>query len=143
MDDFDGVVLGEYADEGGGLAYLSDVDRRRHAYCLGKTGTGKSTLIETMMQSDLVRGRGFGLLDPQGDLSDRLADSIPHSRFNDVVLVDAADPDFHIGLNPLHNVPLTKRWLVTAHLVEVFSHIWDLSLERTPLLIYILHNTIR
>ena len=85
LADFDGVVLGEYADEEGGLAALSDMDRRRHAYLIGKTGTGKSTLIETMMQSDLSRGRGFGLLDPHGDLAERVADSIPASRFDDVI----------------------------------------------------------
>lgn len=86
LADYDGVVLGEYADEEGGFAYLSDNDRRRHVHLIGKAGTGKSTPIESMMQSDLAPGRGFGLLDPHGDLAQHIADSIPLSRFDDVIL---------------------------------------------------------
>lgn len=140
---FDGVGLGTYADEDGGVAFLSDMDRRRHVYLIGKTGTGKSSLIETMMQSDLARNRGFGLLDPHGDLAERVADSIPSSRFDDVIYVDPADPAFHIAINPLHDVALDQRALVTAHMLETFAHIWDLSFARTPLLLYVLHNSIR
>src|SRR5436190_15098386 len=119
------------------------MDRRRHLYLIGKTGTGKSTLIETMMQSDLSRGRGFGLLDPHGTLAERLADTVPLSRFDDVIYVDPADPDFHFAINPLHDVKRDARARVTAHMLETFAHIWELSFERTPLLLYVLHNSIR
>lgn len=142
MDTSEGVALGEFADAEGGVAFLSDLDRRRHVYVIGKTGTGKSTLLETMMQSDIDRYRGFGLLDPHGDLAERVADGIG-SRFNDLIYIEAADPLYHVGLNPLANVPLHKRALVTAQMVEVFVVIWELSLEKQPLLIWILHNSIR
>ena len=138
-----GVVLGTYPDEEGGVAFLSDLDRRRHVYVIGKTGTGKSTLTEAMMLSDIARGRGCGLLDPHGDLAERIADSIPESRFNDTIYIDASDPDYHVGINPLANVPLHNRALVTAQMVETFAYIWELSLEKTPLLLYVLHNAIR
>lgn len=138
-----GVVLGPYAEEQGGLAFLSDVDRRRHVYVIGKTGTGKSTLTEAMILSDIARGRGCGLLDPHGDLAERIADSIPEARFNDVIYIDASDSDYHVGINPLANVPLHQRALVTAQMVETFAYIWELSLEKSPLLLYVLHNAIR
>jgi hypothetical protein len=94
-DDFsdDGVVLGEYADAEGGVAFLSDEDRRRSLYILGRSGTGKTTLIETMVQSDTRRGLGYALLDPHGDLAERVADTIPIKRENHVIYVDPAEAD--------------------------------------------------
>lgn len=137
----DGVVLGAFDD--GTLAFLSDLDRRRPVYIVGKTGTGKSTAMQTMMLSDLARGRGFALLDPHGDLAEQVADCIPRSRFNDVAYVDPSDPTHCVGFNPLHNVPPDRRPLVAAHVVATFSHIWNLSLDVAPRLTYILYNSVR
>jgi len=139
-EDFDGVVLGTFPN--GKSAFLTDEDRRRHVYCIGKTGTGKSTTIQTMILDDLARGRGLALLDPHGQLAEQIADSIPHSRFNDTIYVDAADT-YHIGFNPLGNVAPQQRPLVAAHVASTFTNIWHLSLEDTPRLLYILTNAVR
>ncbi len=138
--DIDGVVLGTFPY--GESVILGDEDRRRGAYLIGKTGTGKSTTMRTMMMSDLERGRGFALLDPHGVLADQIADSIPHARFNDTIYVDAADT-YHLGFNPLHNVGPRERPLVASHVASTFTNIWRLSLEDTPRLLYILTNAVR
>ena len=141
--DYDGVLLGEYADHDGGFAYLSDEDRRRHLYVLGKSGVGKTTLIKSMIQSDLERGRGFALIDPMGDLAEQVADSTPHSRENDVIYIDPSDSTACLGFNPLHNVPADSRPLVASQIVASFAAIWKLSLADTPRLLYILYNSLR
>lgn len=137
----DGVYLGAFDD--GSAAFLSDLDRRRPTYIVGKTGTGKSTAMRSMMLDDLERGRGFALLDPHGDLAEQIADCVPHSRFNDVIYVDPSDPTQCLGFNPLHNVPLDRRPLIAARVVATFAHIWNLSLEVAPRLTYILYNGVR
>src|SRR5437868_116803 len=76
-------------------------DRFSHVFLLGKTGTGKSTLIETMALQDLARGAGFALIDPHGDLAERVAARIPSSRASDVIYLNAADPAQPYGYNPL------------------------------------------
>lgn len=138
-----GVVLGEYVDAEGGVAFLSDDDRRRHVYVLGKSGVGKSSLSETMILSDLRRGRGFALIDPMGDLAERIADRIPLSRQNNVIYIDPTDATHSLGFNLLHNVPPDSRPLVASQIVEAFSALWDLSLSDTPRLLYILYNSLR
>ena len=142
-DNLDGVVLGEYADADGGVAFLSDDDRRRHLYVLGKSGVGKTTLIQSMILSDLERGRGFALIDPMGDLAEQVANSIPPSRERDVLFLDSADATHCFSLNPLHDVPIDSRPLVATQIVGTFAAIWELSLADTPRLLYILYNSLR
>src|SRR6202165_4756682 len=79
-------------------------DRFSHIYVIGKTGTGKSTLLETMTLQDLARGNGFALIDPHGDLVDRVAAQIPQSRQPDVIYFDTPDPTQPFGYNPLRHV---------------------------------------
>ena len=67
-------------------------DRFSHIYIIGKTGTGKSTLLETMAMQDMEWGNGFALIDPHGDLVERIAKRIPRSRQADVIYLNAADP---------------------------------------------------
>ena len=143
FEDIDGVVLGEYADADGGLAYLSDEDRRRHLYVLGKSGVGKTTLVQAMIQSDLARGRGFALIDPMGDLAEQVADRVPLSRENDVIYIDPSDSTHCLGFNPLHAVAVDNRPLVAAQIVASFAAIWKLSLADTPRLLYVLYNSLR
>ncbi|MEK7528793.1 MAG: DUF87 domain-containing protein, partial [Patescibacteria group bacterium] len=79
-------------------------DRRRHMYIIGKTGMGKSTLLENMIYHDIQSGHGVGVVDPHGDLADRVLDFIPASRTNDVVIFDPSDRDFPLAFNMLENV---------------------------------------
>lgn len=113
-------------------------DRRGHMYLLGKTGTGKSTLMEALMLDDMRKGRGFALIDPHGDLLKRVKNSIPEHRIHDVIDFDVPNPGQPYGFNPLANVPVTKRALAASGLIQVFKHLWLDSWG--PRLEYILRN---
>jgi len=99
-------------------------DRFSHVYVIGKTGTGKSTLLETMALQDLVRGNGFALIDPHGDLVERIADRIPPDRLLDVVYLNAADPSQPYGYNPLRHVRRDRIALAASGIMEVFAKMW-------------------
>jgi hypothetical protein len=103
---------------------LASDDRRRHMHVIGKTGTGKSTLLYSLMLQDLEAGRGFALLDPHGDLAQAVIDSVPPWRTNDVLYLNPADLEFPIGFNLFDAVPPDSRALVTAHIIAAFKHLW-------------------
>jgi type IV secretory system conjugative DNA transfer VirD4/TraG family protein len=122
---------------------LSLDDRRRHAHLLGKTGTGKTTLLRTLIYDDLAAGRNFAVLDPLGGLAEAVADAVPVARNDEVVYFNPADLEHPIGFNPLDRVPADLRHLVADHVVGAFMHIWSGSLEDTPRLVYVLYNALR
>jgi type IV secretory pathway TraG/TraD family ATPase VirD4 len=99
-------------------------DRFSHVYIIGKTGTGKSTLIETMARQDLDSGNGFALIDPHGDLVERIARAVPGNRQEDVVYLNAADPSQPYGYNPLRRVRQDRIALAASGLMEVFNKMW-------------------
>src|ERR1700719_3151267 len=74
-------------------------DRFSHIYIIGKTGTGKSTLLETMALQDLERGNGFALIDPHGDLVARVAARVPASQRDKVIYLNATDRTQPYGYN--------------------------------------------
>lgn len=119
---------------------IKRADRRAHLYILGKTGTGKSTLLEALMLDDIRKGFGFGLLDPHGDLVKRIRSLIPAERRDDIIDFDAADPAQPYGFNPLANVPPEKRPLACSGLIQVFKHLWSDSWG--PRLEHILRNSL-
>src|SRR5713226_6717754 len=84
---------------------IKDEDRFLHLYIIGKTGTGKSTLIETMALQDLERGNGFALIDPHGDLVARIAARIPASQQQRVFYLNATDPAQHTATIPSVTLP--------------------------------------
>ena len=86
---------------------IKDEDRLLHLYVIGKTGTGKSTLLENMALQDLERGKGLALIDPHGDLVARIAARIPQSRRDDVIYLDATDPS-----QPFYSYPLNLAKIV-------------------------------
>src|ERR1700728_1618340 len=71
-------------------------DRRHHIYCIGKSGTGKTTLLHNLIIQDIELGRGVGVIDPHGDLAERILDAIPPWRTDDVVYFNPTDLDFPI-----------------------------------------------
>src|SRR3990167_3262355 len=72
-------------------------DRRRHMYLIGKTGMGKTTVLENMMIQDVQMGNGLAVIDPHGDFVEKIVDFIPPHRINDVVYINPADADFPIA----------------------------------------------
>jgi len=117
---------------------IKRADRRAHLYILGKTGTGKSTLLEALMLDDMRKGCGFALLDPHGDLVNKIKSRVPRSRQSDVIDFDAADSSQPYGFNPLANVSADKRPLACSGLIQVFKHLWNDSWG--PRLEHILRN---
>ncbi len=99
-------------------------DRRRHVYVLGKTGMGKTTLLENMILNDIAAGHGVAYVDPHGDTAEKLLDFIPAHRINDVVYFNPADLDFPIGFNVLEAVDERTRPLAAQGLMGVFKKIW-------------------
>ncbi len=119
---------------------ITQADRRAHMYIVGKTGVGKSTLIETLIRQDFQAGRGCILIDPHGDLADRLAGLVPLSRVEDFIYLDAADQRQTIGFNPLAHVPQKLRSVAASGLLEAFKKIWQESWG--PRLEHILRNAL-
>lgn len=119
---------------------IKPIDRRGHMYLIGKTGVGKSTVLENMIIQDIQAGRGIGLVDPHGDLAEKILDYIPSSRINDVIYFNPADIEYPISFNILEKVEAVHRHLVASGLVGVFKKIWADSWG--PRLEYILRNTI-
>jgi type IV secretory pathway TraG/TraD family ATPase VirD4 len=103
---------------------IKNEDRFSHVYIIGKTGTGKSTLIETMALQDLERGNGFALVDPHGDLAERIASRILASREADTIYFNASDPAQPYGYNPLRQVRPNFISLAASGLMEVLKKMW-------------------
>ena len=115
-------------------------DRRRHMYVVGKTGMGKTTLLENMVLNDIYAGHGVGVVDPHGDFAEKIIDYIPAHRINDVVYFNPSDIDYPIGFNILENVNPRYQHLVASGLMGVFKKIWpDVWSARME---YILNNTL-
>ena len=115
-------------------------DRRRHMYVVGKTGMGKTTLLENMVLNDIYAGHGVGLVDPHGDFAEKIVNYIPANRINDVVYFNPGDLDYPIGFNILETIRPEQKHLVTSGLMGVFKKIWpDVWSARME---YILNNTI-
>src|ERR1700676_1491016 len=100
---------------------IKDEDRFLHVYVIGKTGTGKSTLIETMALQDLERGNGFALIDPHGDLVARVAARIPASHRDRVIYLDATDPNQPYGYNPLRDVSEDRIAMAASGMTDSFK----------------------
>jgi hypothetical protein len=99
-------------------------DRFAHIYAIGKTGTGKSTLLEGMAAQDLANGNGFALIDPLGDLAEHIASRIPSSRRDDLIYLNAADVNQPWGYNPLRRVAPQYIALAASGFMEVFKKMW-------------------
>ncbi len=115
-------------------------DRRLHFYAIGKTGTGKSTMLENMIIHDIRAGRGVAVVDPHGDLIDHILDFIPEHRVKDVVWFAPWDREHPIGFNPLEAVDIDLKPIVASGVVGIFKKIFGESWG--PRLEYILRNTI-
>lgn len=115
-------------------------DRRRHMYFIGKTGMGKSTVLENMIAEDIMADNGIAVVDPHGDMAEKLINFVPAHRINDVVYFNPADIEHPIAFNVLESVDESYRHLVASGLIQVFKKLWADSWG--PRLEYILMNAI-
>jgi energy-coupling factor transporter ATP-binding protein EcfA2 len=119
---------------------IKNEDRSRHVYVIGKTGMGKSTLLENMAAQDIQNGEGMCFLDPHGSAIDTLLEYIPEHRVKDVVYFAPFDSDFPIAFNVMEDVGVDQRHLVVSGLMSAFKKIWvDAWSARME---HILNNTI-
>src|ERR1041385_2258120 len=115
-------------------------DRLHHMYMIGKTGTGKSTLLHTLMRRDLENGEGFAFLDPHGDLIERVLDDATKLRRDDVYYFDVTNLRSNFVFNPLERVHPERRAFVASSLLEAFKKLWPDSWG--PRMEHILRNTL-
>lgn len=115
-------------------------DRSRHMYVIGKSGVGKSTLLENMAIQDIQNGEGLAVLDPHGSFAEKVLEYIPEHRIKDVIYFTPFDTDYPISFNVLEDVGPDKRHLVVSGLMSTFKKIWvDAWSARME---YILTNTL-
>ena len=119
---------------------IKEDDRRRHVYIIGKTGMGKSNLLENMAIQDIRSGKGLCVVDPHGEFAEKMLKSIPSNRINDVVYFNPSDTEFPVAFNILEAVDEDKKNLVASGMMGVFKKIWpDVW---SPRMEYILNNAI-
>lgn len=119
---------------------LARPDRRRHFYVIGKTGTGKSTLLANMAINDMKNDEGMCVIDPHGDLVETLLDYIPSRRINDVIYFDPTDKQRTVKLNLFEGENVAHRELIASGIVSVFKKLYGYSWG--PRLEYILRNAL-
>ena len=99
-------------------------DRLVGMYLLGKTGSGKTNVLRTLMYQDIVHSRGLCLLDVNGDLVKQILKDIPNHRASDVIYLDTSNPNLEWGYNPLRKVAYQHRHLIASHIIETFQKLW-------------------
>ena len=119
---------------------IRENDRSRHLYVIGKTGMGKSTLLENMAAQDIQNGEGMAFIDPHGKTAELLLNYVPQERIKDVLYFAPFDMEHPISFNVMEDVGYDKRHLVVSGLMSTFKKIWqDAWSARME---YILSNTI-
>jgi len=126
----EGIIIGKniFRGEKRVIPILKD-DRRRHFYIIGQTGTGKSVLLQQLITQDITSGKGVCLIDPHGDLSERVLELVPIERVEDVIYFNPSDFEKPIGLNMLEydpKYPETKTFVVNE-LLEIFEKLYNLK----------------
>ncbi len=104
---------------------IKQADRLLHTHIVGKTGTGKSTLIKTMFMQDVKAGRGACLIDPHGDLAESIQALIPEERKADLIYFNIPYVGMNLRYNPFKKVSPEKRSLVASSILEVFKKLWS------------------
>ena len=119
-----GIVLGTNEHAGETVTvHLTPEQRVRHCHIIGASGTGKSTLLFNLIKQDIEAGQGIAVLDPHGDLIDRVLGEIPDNRVEDVVLVDPSDEEYSVGFNILSAHSELEKTLLASDLVAVFERL--------------------
>lgn len=116
------------------------IDRLKHMYVIGKTGVGKSTMLENMAIQDIQNGEGLIFIDPHGSTAEKLLDFIPKERLDDVIYFDPSDVEYPLAFNIMEDVGFDQRHNVVSGLMGVFERLWADSWSAR--MQYILQNTL-
>ena len=119
---------------------VKETDRLRHVYVVGKTGVGKSTLLENMAIQDIQNGNGIAFIDPHGSTAEKLLDYVPENRIKDVLYFAPFDLEHPVSFNVLEDIGPDKRHLVVNGLMSTFEKIWEDAWSAR--MSYILINTL-
>ncbi|MCL5004401.1 MAG: type IV secretion system DNA-binding domain-containing protein [Patescibacteria group bacterium] len=104
---------------------IKTIDRRQHMYVIGKTGTGKTTMLFNLAVQDIVNGRGVCIVDPHGEFVETVIKRIPESRLKDVVYFNPIDTEYPIGFNVLEVADPKYKHLISSDLMAIFTKIWS------------------
>lgn len=140
-----GILLGESVYRGERRPVrLSDEDRRRHLYLVGQTGTGKSTLIASLVAQDMANGKGLAVIDPHGDLIERLMTLVPPGRMNDVIVFDPSDLELPLGLNMIEHDPAKpeEKTFIVNEILGIFDKLYDLKATGGPMFEQYMRNAL-
>jgi GTPase SAR1 family protein len=124
----EGTLIGESAFRGEAKeVMISDEDRRRHVYVIGQTGTGKTSLLQNMIRSDIERGKGVAVIDPHGDLINATLGIIPETRLADVIVFDPGDIARPLGLNMIENDPKRpeEKTFIVNEMQSIFNKLFS------------------
>jgi len=126
----EGIIIGKNIFRGEeATVRMQKDDRRRHFYAIGQTGTGKSVLLQEMIRQDIENGDGVALIDPHGDLAEKVLGLVPASRIEDVIYFNPSDIERPLGLNMLEYDPLfpESKTFVVNELIEIFEKLYNLK----------------
>lgn len=132
----EGILLGHNVYRGIDTQIrIQNSDRRRHMYVIGQTGTGKTAFLENLITQDIENGEGVGVLDPHGDLIEKVLGKIPRSRIEDVIVFDPGRLDRVIGLNFLDYDPRypEQKTFIVNELINIFDKLYDLRQTGGPI----------
>ncbi len=138
----EGILLGRATYRGHTVdVRIKDADRRRHVYIIGQTGVGKSVLIESMAIQDIERGKGVCIIDPHGDLIEKVLSRIPEERTDDVIIFDPSDTDRPLALNMLEFYAPEQKTFVINEMINIFDKLYDLRQTGGPMFEQYMRNT--
>jgi len=132
----EGLVLGRNIFRGVETPIrFGEDDRRRHLYIIGQTGTGKSAFLQNMIEQDILTGKGVAVLDPHGDLIEKILVLVPGERAEDVILCDPSDLERPLGLNMLEYDPQRpeQKTFIVNELINIFDKLYDLKITGGPM----------
>lgn len=115
--------------------YMADIDRARHLYIIGQTGTGKTSFLKQLIMQDILAGNGVCFIDPHGDAAEELLQYIPESRLQDVIYFNPGDINRPLGLNMLEydmRFPEQKTFIINE-LLEIFNKLYDMKIAGGPM----------
>jgi hypothetical protein len=141
----EGIVLG-YSEYRGHryVIRMTQQDRRRHMYVIGKSGTGKSQFMKSLIKQDIEAGRGVCVMDPHGELAREVLELVPRERADDVIYFSPGDTERPLGLNMLEYDPskVESKERVVGELLKIFDRLFDLKQTGGPMFEYYMRNTL-